>query len=265
MKEYQSQQTQSLSTTASAKPGFEYPVLYESFLKRTSSSETHVPIDQIRQRAYRLYVDRLPFKGEQPPGPLKRSTSLLAIPGTPSVPETLPYQHASGNSVVITSNIASTSTANHSPAFVNGVPPLGAGRGPIMQMSKRVQVLKGNAAKRGPCSLGSENYASKLPTSAASSSTASTTGLGRDRKTFMTQDQVVAMLRKQRAPVEYDPAITTERRIRNREKVDAGYRGVKEQDTSSGYCENCRLRFDDLSVVSGSWRPDTLLAIFMGT
>ena len=261
VKEYQSQaqaaktgsQTGLVTGTAP-----EYPVLYETFLKLTTSSESHVPVQRIRDRAYRLYVDRLPWGHEQPPSTLKRSTSLCSIPGTPSVPDTLPYQHASGNSVVITSNIASTSTANHSPAFMNGMPALGAGKGPIMQMSKRVQVLKGNAVKRSSFGSPADQFNSKTsilpPPALPSSSTSSLTALGSKGggKTFMTQAQVIAMLRKQRAPVEHDPEVTVERRIRNREKVDAGYRGIKEQDTSAGYCENCRLRFDDLSVVSPS-------------
>ena len=66
----------------------------------------------------------------------------------------------------------------------------------------------------------------------------------------MTQSQVLAMLRKQREPAVADSMVTIERRIRNRERVEAGIKGVKEQDTASGYCENCRLRYDDLSSVS---------------
>ena len=267
VKEYQSQAQaakaglQAGTTTSTGTGGGggpEYPVLYETFLKITTSCESLVPVNQIRNRAIRLYVDRLPWKGEQPPGALKRSTSLCSIPGTPSVPDTVPYQHASGNSVVLTSNIASTSTANHSPAFLNGVPALGASRGPIMQMSKRVQVLKGNAKKMSSYGSPSDQYRPQsrnslppppVPTSASSSSSTALGSKG-GGKTFMTQAQVVAMLRKHRAPVEHDPEVTVERRIRNREKVDAGYRGIKEQDTSPGYCENCRLRFEDLSVVS---------------
>lgn len=66
----------------------------------------------------------------------------------------------------------------------------------------------------------------------------------------MTHEQVLLMLRKQRAPHVDEEVIDVERRIRNREKVEMGTRGVKDQDTSAGYCENCRLRYDDLSAVS---------------
>lgn len=242
MKEYQPQP---------AKTAPEYPILYDSFLKLTSSSETNLRIDELRERAWTLYVDQCAYRGEQPPARSKRSSSLLAIPGTPSVPDVQPYHHASGNSVVITSNIASTSTANHSPAFVNGVPGLGtaASRGPIMQMSKRVQVLKGNAAKRGSSSY-SPIIEPPMPRAAHNGHQSSSTG----RRTFMTQEQVVAMLRKQREPAEPDSSVSIEKRIRNREKVESGYKAVKEQDTASGYCENCRIRYDDLSVVSDSTR-----------
>lgn len=240
----------------------EYPVLFDSFLKLTTSSETHVPLDEIRDRAWSLYVDGEAWNGEQPPNRLSRSTSLRSIPGTPALPDVQlqPYHHASGNSVVLTSNIASTSTANISPAIMGGLPGLGAGKGPIMQMSKRVQVLKGNAARRSSLPASASASSSTCPldshlarrqnTPSSSYQPTSSAVPPMKEKTFMTQDQLIAMLRKQRAPVEHDETISVEKRIRNRENVDAGCKGVKEQDTAPGYCENCRLRYDDLSVVS---------------
>jgi len=68
----------------------------------------------------------------------------------------------------------------------------------------------------------------------------------------MTQAQVLAVVRRSREPAQADSMVTIEKRIRNRERVEAGSKGVKEQDTAPGYCENCRLRYDELSTVSPS-------------
>jgi regulatory subunit for Cdc7p protein kinase len=239
VKEYQAQ----------GKAAPEYPILYETFLKPSASAETDVPLHEIRKRAWSLYVDQVPWKGEPVPASIQQSTSLKPVVGTPSAPDVQPYHQASGNSVVITSNINSTSTANHSPAFgTNGLPALGANKDrAIMQMSKRVQVLKGNAAARarlGPAITPHHDLLVNRRNSTASTSTSL-----QDR-TFLNRQQVVAMLRKQREPAPEDAMVTIERRIRNRERVEAGIKGVKEQDTSSGYCENCRIRYEDLSSVS---------------
>lgn len=225
----------------------EYPVLFETFLKPSAGAETDIPLNEIRERAWSLYVDQRPWKGEPVPASIQQSTSLRPVVGTPSAPDVQPYHQASGNSVVITSNIASTSTANYSPAFANnGLPALGAGKDrAIMQMSKRVQVLKGNAAKAKLGASNNPNSSRYEPPSRRSSMGSATL----QERTFMTQPQVMAMLRKQREPAPFDPMVTVDRRIRNRERVEAGIKGIKEQDTSSGYCENCRLRYDDLSSV----------------
>lgn len=232
----------------------EYPVLFDGFLRVSSSVACNVPIDKIRTRAIRLYVDRKSFEGEAPPGELRRSTSLRSFPGTPRLAApAAPYQNASGNSVVITSNIASTSNANPSPAF----PTLG--KGTLAQMSKRVQVLKGNARLRGGdmqmplrrATVGGANGLSGIGSGSGSGSGSG--GLGKvdsglANKTFMSQAQVVRMLMSAREPV-FEPTVTDEQRRENRAKVDAGLKG-KDQDTAPGYCENCRLRYSDLSVVS---------------
>jgi hypothetical protein len=235
----------------------EYPVLFDGFLRVSSSVACNVPIDKIRARAIRLYVDRKSFEGEAPPGELRRSTSLRSFPGTPKLAApAAPYQNASGNSVVITSNIASTSNANPSPAF----PTLG--KGTLAQMSKRVQVLKGNARLRGGdmqmplrrATVGGANGLSGIGSGSGSGSGSG--GLakvesGLANKTFMSQAQVVRMLMSAREPV-FEPTVTDEQRRENRAKVDAGLKG-KDQDTAPGYCENCRLRYSDLSVVSVAW------------
>lgn len=194
----------------------EWPTLYERFL-RPSANVPQVDVSQVRDRAWSLYVDQNLFQGED----LPRRLSTV----TPKLPDAVPYQNASGNSVVLTSNIASTSTANHSPAIM-GPMALYKDR-TLMQMNKRVQVLKGNArlaaAKKEP--------ATEPPA----------------RKTFLTRQQLVAMLDQARQPVKDD--ISVEMRIKNREEVDAGIKG-REQETAAGYCENCRIRYNDLSLVS---------------
>nr|XP_019045391.1 hypothetical protein I302_05780 [Kwoniella bestiolae CBS 10118]OCF24321.1 hypothetical protein I302_05780 [Kwoniella bestiolae CBS 10118] len=229
--------------TFNQKDGVEWPTLFDGFLRVSSSMQTNVPVEKIRERAWKLYVERTPFEGEQPPHDLKRSTSLRAFPTTPKLPEAQPYHNASGNSVTLTSTIASTSTAG-TPAFggFNGLPGLGSNKDrAIMQMSKRVQVLKGNArlaaAKRDDSGCDSP---STLPSRRASM------GYCQPAKTFMTQDQVVKMLQQAREPV-HETSVTVQMRMRNREKVDMGLKG-RDQDTAAGYCENCRLRYTDLSV-----------------
>nr|XP_031864403.1 uncharacterized protein CI109_000317 [Kwoniella shandongensis]KAA5531475.1 hypothetical protein CI109_000317 [Kwoniella shandongensis] len=242
----------------SQKDGPEWPTLFDGFLRISSSMQSTVPVEKIRDRAWTLYVDRRPFGSEQPPHELKPSTSLRALPSTPKLPEAQPYHDASGNSVVLTSNIASTSAAN-TPNFggLNGLPGLGGSKDrAIMQMSKRVQVLKGNArlaaSKRTPTNDNEFDYPSAFPTAGSGSiperrhSMGGSGGFAQPPKTFMTQEQVIKMLQQARDPVQ-DPSITVQMRMRNREKVDMGLKG-RDQDTAAGYCENCRLRYSDLSV-----------------
>lgn len=251
----------------------EWPVLHEHFLRLTTSSQlpasvanSHNLVKDLRARAMALYVEQVPFRGEMPPAPeLKpRSQSTDNVPVTP-IPEALPYLKASGNSVVITSNIASTSTANLTPGtFVGGVPQLGANKDrAIMQMSKRVQVLKGNArlaASAGAKKPGdienrppetTPNYATRRRSTGFDAPTA-------PLKEFLTQGQVISMLKQLRAPTNMTKP-SYEERARNRDQVDAGYKR-KEQDTASGYCENCRVRYTDLSVVSATYKLPLTLA-----
>ena len=223
----------------------EWPTLYEGFLRVSSSMQTTTPIDKIRDRAWALYVNRVPFEGEQPPADLKRSMSLRSLPATPKLPEVQSYQNASGNSVVITSNVASTSTANQSPNLIGGVPALGQAKDrAIIQMSKRVQVLKGNARLAAAKRQQTDDLdLTSLPHRRASTGHVPAPPL----RTFMTQEQVISMLQQAREPIcETKP--TVEERVRNRERVQAGLKG-RDQVTAPGYCENCRLRYSDLSVV----------------
>ncbi|WWC88450.1 uncharacterized protein L201_003361 [Kwoniella dendrophila CBS 6074] len=229
--------------THNQKEGPEWPTLFDGFLRVSSSMQTNVPVEKIRERAWSLYVERKPFAGEQPPHDLKRSASLRAFPTTPKLPEAQPYHNASGNSVTLTSTIASTSTAG-TPVFggFNGLPGLGSNKDrAIMQMSKRVQVLKGNA-RLAACKREDPTYSHPSTISSRRASM----GYTQPTKTYMTQDQVVKMLQQAREPVN-EPSITVQMRMRNREKVDMGLKG-RDQDTAAGYCENCRLRYTDLSV-----------------
>ena len=224
----------------------EWPTLYEGFLRISSAMQSTTPIAKIRERAWALYVNRIPFEGEQPPADPQRSISLRSLPTTPKLPEVQSYQHASGNSVVITSNVASTSTAYQSPNFVGGVPALGANKDrAIIQMSKRVQVLKGNARLAAAKRQQTDDLdLASLPHRRASTGQVPAP----PPRTFMTQEQVISMLQQAREPIcEKKP--TVEERVRNRERVEAGLKG-RDQVTAPGYCENCRLRYSDLSVVS---------------
>jgi len=229
------------------KDGPDWPILHERFLRPSAANQATVDLDKIRARAWSLYVDRKSFEGEAPPvSDLKRSTSLRSLPCTPKLPDALPYQDASGNSVVLTSNIASTSTANNSPALF-GQNAMGMFKDrALMQMNKRVQVLKGNAqlaaAKRS-----SVTDASIAELSQRRASTGNTQPCI-PPKTFLSHWQLCRMLDQAREPV-INSEITVEMRMRNREKVDAGLKG-REQESAAGYCENCRLRYNDLSVVS---------------
>lgn len=244
-----------------------WPELHEHFLKFSSSTSDLPPsveesanlAHDLRERARTLYVEQMPYRDEQPPAPsLKRSNScnLRNIAVTP-LPEAMPYDKASGNSVVLTSNIASTSAANHTPGYVNGMPQLGANRDrAIMQMSKRVQVLKGNArlaaAGKKPSPLGQENRVpesvSRLPLNRRKSTGMEAAPAAAPAREFLSQAQVVSMLRQLRGPTAQTKPSYEERRA-NRQRVDAGL-DQKDQDTASGYCENCRIRYTNLSIVS---------------
>lgn len=232
----------------------EWPVIFSSFLKPHSGMmNTAVPVDKLRERAWALYVDREEYDGEQPPADqIKRSTSLRSLPETARLPTLQPYENASGNSVVLTSNIASTSAANGTPNGQPMGPSLGMTKDrALMQMSKRVQVLKGNARLAAMSRKKEQENSDPLRSGglARRASTGTVGGKleGLSTKTFVPQDQLIRMLRLARDPCADE--VTYEERVKNREKVDLGLKG-RDQDTASGYCENCRLRYQDLSVVS---------------
>ena len=228
----------------------EWPVLFESFLRPSSTNSLPVIVPDLRDRAWSLYVDRRPYKGERPPESHFDDFQRQSI-HTPEFTDSS-YLQASGNSVVITSNIASTSTTGKSPGLLNG-PGLGIHKDrAIMQMSKRIQVLKGNAQTAATRRRHSELLLSSA-NARASSASATCAPSAPTRKSFVTQEQVIKMLRLVKAPTR-EVTVPVEARIRNKEKVLAGLKG-REQDTAPGYCENCRLRYVDLSAVSPAPEP----------
>lgn len=148
-----------------------WPVLYNTFLKPSRDVLNRVSTtkpEQLRERAIMLWVKREPYGDEKPP-PLK-STSTLFENALASKPVTrsasmnniaasdipryhredsmTPYAAASGNSVVLTSNIASTTSQRHShnpDMSLHGIPDYGKDKR-IVQMNRRVQLLKGKAS-----------------------------------------------------------------------------------------------------------------------
>lgn len=146
-----------------------WPVLYTTFLKPSRDVLTRastVKPEKLRERAIALWVKRESFGDEKPP-PLKSTSTLfdnaaLTKPVTRSVSlnnisvgdstrfrredSMTPYAPASGNSVVLTSNIASTTSQRHGPDVSrHGIPDYGKDKR-IVQMNRRVQLLKGKAS-----------------------------------------------------------------------------------------------------------------------
>ncbi len=160
-----------------------WPMMFESFMKPSEnvyklSRSLNLSPGASRERAWRLYVDRKAEDGQKPPavtgfgstgglmekaigGSLNRTSSLANLRNRAQAEASkvmreeslVPYQGASGNTVALTSNVASTSTAmssarqNHvNTTGVPGVAPGGDKR--ILNLSKRVQLLKGNVANQ---------------------------------------------------------------------------------------------------------------------
>ncbi len=138
-----------------------WPVLHETFLKPSKESlVSKTSLVDLRAQAWKTYVERAPEASSRPIIPL-RSVAVAALNkqlDTAAKKESLvPYQAASGNSVVLTSTIASTSNAHLSGGTASGSNVFGGERGGaayaqgrdkrLVNMSKRVQVLKGNFMK----------------------------------------------------------------------------------------------------------------------
>ncbi len=138
-----------------------WPVLYDTFLcpGQTAKANT-VPVTDLRERAWKKYVEREDIEYSKGEGggnlpALLRSESNNSL--NVKSESLIPYQAASGNSVVLTSTIASTSNAHMSGGTPNNF--LNGGNGAaayaqgkdkrLIDMSKRVQVLKGNFMRNG--------------------------------------------------------------------------------------------------------------------
>ena len=153
-----------------------WPIIHETFMRFSETAKNNsLTGKELREKAWRMWVtreesehDSSKSKGSalfdeyaRNTGMLTRSTSLnnlaeraragRAEEGEDSM---MPYQAASGNSVVLTSNIASTSNARSTLGInltPNGIGMSGIAQGKdrrIMQMSKRVQLLKGQTAAK---------------------------------------------------------------------------------------------------------------------
>lgn len=153
-----------------------WPIIHETFMRMSETAKMNTDTaKQLREKAWKTWVTRerselesSRVKGSalfdehaRQTGMLTRSTSLnnlaervragRADTGEDSM---MPYQAASGNSVVLTSNIASTSNVRSATGInltPNGIGMSGVAQGKdrrIMQMSKRVQLLKGQTAAK---------------------------------------------------------------------------------------------------------------------
>jgi hypothetical protein len=154
-----------------------WPLIYETFMRLSETAqENRLNAKQLREKAWKTYVTREQSEIEpkkrkglalfeehaRSGAMLTRSASLnnmaagakTAGRGRQADESMTPYQAASGNSVVLTSNIASTSNIRSTTGInltPNGMGIAGIAQGKdrkIVQMSKRVQLLKGQTAAK---------------------------------------------------------------------------------------------------------------------
>jgi hypothetical protein len=153
-----------------------WPIIHETFMRLSETAKANTLTGkEIREKAWKTWVTREESECEsskskgsalfdeytRETGMLTRSHSLnnlaeraragRAEQGEDSM---MPYQAASGNSVVLTSNIASTCNVRSTTGInltPNGIGLSGIAQGKdrrIIQMSKRVQLLKGQTAAK---------------------------------------------------------------------------------------------------------------------
>jgi hypothetical protein len=153
-----------------------WPIIHETFMRMSETAKMNTDTaKQLREKAWKTWVTRERTELESSrvkgsalfdehaknTGMLTRSTSLNNLAervragrGDTGEDSMMPYQAASGNSVVLTSNIASTSNVRSTTEVnltPNGIGMSGVAQGKdrrIMQMSKRVQLLKGQTAAK---------------------------------------------------------------------------------------------------------------------
>lgn len=293
-----------------------WPSLHGTFLKPSETAKNHtVPVKEIRDRVWKLWVTGEGWKGEYAPstrgmmfddhqGGISRSLSLgnlekwneQKIDQKRKEDGVLPYQAASGNSVVLTSNIAST-TSNTRSGGAGSTP--GGGFNPgqfgnqgkdkrLVQLSKRVQLLKGKA---DPVVLAAERKRRSMMDELATECTTEIEHYIEDEEEMQqTQDQqreeqdASTMMEDEdnfspvTESIEYGGALPEDPRIyqnvrRNclrvlkeaKAPVAVPYeykrmlKRVKSQnfaytqhtyEPKAGYCENCRVKYEDFSSVS---------------
>jgi regulatory subunit for Cdc7p protein kinase len=289
-----------------------WPILHGSFLRISEPAlENTIPIPELREHAWKTWVERDESHtgGAGASGTLSRSISSTSLNQEKISQEPLiPYQAASGNSVVLTSTIASTSNAhmsggtpNGAHGFIgNGAAAYAQGKDKrVIDMTKRVQVLKRNFMRNGGGNSEPSNTAVEAPSPrsqatakpapverAESEESDDTVGdympevaaderderahqveTGDDTEETQSKrdaspparqmnqvvrDRVLRMLRKSRKGTPMPPSV---QRIHWELKGLPGRLHLKrahgnEVTRKPGYCENCRVKFDDFDTVS---------------
>lgn len=254
----------------------QWPVMYTDFLRVSEAVKTvddGTPPELQREKAWRMYVTRTGWNGQVAPAPyaadadgnLRRSSSLQSLHRRTSgrlspndvLPTPPPYQAASGNSVALTSNI--NSTCNGRTSLESGLGAFAQNKDMrVMQMSKRVQVLKGNASARMAAGMSTklklgtanrlEGADDELEVYDRPATPQPVTEIKPDRR-FKSQKEVIALLRLSRQPAPCPQDVTIEERIEEHNRAwdakDASFLATK-----SGYCENCRVKFESIEEVS---------------
>lgn len=285
-----------------------WPVLHRSFLRLTESARTHpIPPSEQRERIWQMYVEREGWNGEYAPDEDEDMPWLQASrePGTLDLCDAKiaagdvdkPYQAASGNSVVLTSNIASTTSNARSGGIGGAGTPNGMGFGGILgasrdkrlvQMSKRVQLLK---AKADPAVLAAERKKQALLDTVANDCPAEAES-DEELEADSSEEQVEAAALADQAPVMAQAAVFQEphiprmtahddkgnlygeiydelrakcmrvlynakaplsvppeyRRALRKMRAGAVVAGATAREAKGGYCENCRIKYDDFEV-----------------
>jgi hypothetical protein len=317
--EYRALLTKVYDKPTAVQPAPSWPVLYNTFLKPSRDVLNRVSTtkpEQLRERAIMLWIKREPYRDEKPP-PLKPSSTLfdnntvtgksvtrsvsmnnLAVSDAPRYQREdsmTPYAAASGNSVVLTSNIASTTSQRHGHGHdLHGIPDYGKDKR-IVQMNRRVQLLKGKASAHmaeqkqlearkvlavqnmtfgeelaqdetqdGESSFVEDRSSSRrsrpdMLTISSSISTsfpraASSLDVFGDGNSHRSMDETVRakvldILEESRKPCELsaDEIRLMKRASRRKHEIP---RFDVDGEAKSGYCENCRAKYDSFEEVS---------------
>ena len=152
-----------------------------------------------------------------------------------------PYPMASGNSMAITSNINSMSTAIGSQGFGGGA--MASFDKRVAQLGRRVMVPGSmlGASPLGTSASGGPAGSSTLPSPTMAQDPAGATEHGATVRRMLG-------LTDQRGPMRRSVSTVSAGKEMRRSKPE-------EKVEKPGYCENCRVKYDDFELVSGS-RPD---------